>query len=398
MTKLRRWKKNSMSAPINSIDNLKIGEAPFLCFKWKIQRPNSQLPWTQKTPNMSFHENSKEDFSLIISMNHSSIGYSNRLCPVKFDMYFSDNRTLFQDVYFQVVIYFNNNSIGHYFKLRMNEKDRNLFQSSFKDVNDEYLYYSRDTYDAFVEIYYRTSVNDNSFSLLSKNLGQLLSDQSYADLKVKVGDQSYDVHKCILTSRSRVIAKMIEAEMIEKEKSEINLHDTEPTVVEELLCYIYTGQCNIDKAPHELFKLAHFLELPELQSQCKRFLLYNIDMKNIIATMALTNHDQYELSELESATRKFIEANEAVLVKNSEFKDLLKSSLKVKNITFILKIANKYKLEDLLLVAIEFIRREYAEVLQNDECRNFLLNHPKLLLEMYIHTMDVAKTAASKSQ
>lgn len=222
----------------------------------------------------------------------------------------------------------------------------------------------------------------NAPNALVRDLGSLLDSEQHSDFTVKVENTIFKVHKGILASRSNTLAKMIEADMIEKKNSQIVLKNWDSMVVKELLHFIYTGSCELSKVPHELFKLSHFLELGDLASLCEMYLTKNINIKNIINILELSDQEQYGLSELKSAAMKFVELHEKILATDIEFQEYLGTNIRLNNIVFILRIAHKYSLQDVMTQAMEFVKRNYKEILAMPDCKTFLLSKSELMLQI----------------
>ena len=68
-------------------------------------------------------------------------------------------------------------------------------------------------------------------------------------------DESFDAHKAILASQSPVLRKMFEVEMKEKHSNVIEIVDLDPSVVSDLLSFLYTGTVpNMKENAEELLR------------------------------------------------------------------------------------------------------------------------------------------------
>ena len=78
---------------------------------------------------------------------------------------------------------------------------------------------------------------------LSSDLGKLLEEGLFSDIKLVSGDHQFPVHKAILASRSPVFAGMFRhIEMEENKQGVVQIQDLEPEVLKEMLKFIYTGK------------------------------------------------------------------------------------------------------------------------------------------------------------
>ncbi|OXU23867.1 hypothetical protein TSAR_003685 [Trichomalopsis sarcophagae] len=340
--------------------------------------------WNNNSPHFYMKDRKENKCFLNISCNSSGISYVYKLTS---SIHFLSKEYSFTpDAKFVATIWFNTKTSGHTFELLMNS-DTKIAQSSEFYFYDSSLY-SYSSITVYVKISY-AEVDDRGNGSFMNALQNLLASEEHADYKLKVADTTFNVHKCIVASRSNVLKKMIETDMIEKKTGETKFAEWDPIVFKEVVAYIYTNKCEIAKVPHELFKLAHFLELKELELKCNEYLLQNVNLKNIISTLELTDTDQYELGKLRKIANDFVSKHETTLANDLDFQDYLVNSIQMSNIEFVLRIANTHNLSDILPRAMEFVRINYVEVLKNDKCKDFLLSQPKLLLNIYKYSSDL---------
>ncbi|KAJ8687634.1 hypothetical protein QAD02_023428 [Eretmocerus hayati] len=244
-----------------------------------------------------------------------------------------------------------------------------------------------------VKIFYNTTAQLNQGKvhgrtrMLVENLSELLMIETLSDFTVKAETRDFRVHHCLLSALSPVLSRMLQCDMREKNENEVSLPCEDPVVLRELLNYIYTGDCAIAKVPHELFKIAHFLQISELCDMCNNFLLQNITIKNIIETLKLCDEEQYELNYLGKKAKEFVKSNEKTLVLDIEFENYLRLSITISNIAFILKIAIDYDLIKVYHSAMELIKQESTEVLQNADFQKLLVSNPKLSVSILEHIL-----------
>lgn len=88
--------------------------------------------------------------------------------------------------------------------------------------------------------------------------------------------KTFSAHKAILAARSSVLADEFESELVEHPKKkgdgplQINIDDVDPTIFEEFLYFLYTGEPKISMLDNEeLLKLAIRYQLNTLVELCK---------------------------------------------------------------------------------------------------------------------------------
>ena len=126
---------------------------------------------------------------------------------------------------------------------------------------------------------------------VAEDLKKFYLSKEMSDVQIKCGDQTFDCHKVILSARSPVFNRMLLSEMKEKASGVVDLTDTRPEVVKELLKFIYTGTCYIDadEEPEpgleivcELLEAADKYELEHLKKMCEYTLSSSLTAENSI--------------------------------------------------------------------------------------------------------------------
>ncbi len=224
---------------------------------------------------------------------------------------------------------------------------------------------------------------DNNVAGLSRDLQYLLDYGYQSDLDIEVGSELFKAHRTVLSCRSNVLAKMIEHDMLERRTGRIILREWDPRVMRGVLGYIYTGKYDLgEETVHEVFRLAHYLELHDLQIQCKLFILLNLSVDSVADTLRLAYHDQYDMADVREAALRFVALNEAQCAANADLVDYLGRSLDIDSVGFVLRFANRHHLEDTLSAVMEFIKLNFKEVMANEDVKSYLVSEPHLLIKM----------------
>ncbi|XP_071153929.1 BTB/POZ domain-containing protein 8-like isoform X1 [Mytilus edulis] len=107
----------------------------------------------------------------------------------------------------------------------VNSGEINNVQSSFSDM---------------IKLSYGLTLPYETCNRVGEDLLRGYLQESYTDCQITVSGDHFKVHKCILSSRSSYFAAMLGGAWRETE-SDINLEGVSPSVVEQLLLYLYGG-------------------------------------------------------------------------------------------------------------------------------------------------------------
>lgn len=129
-----------------------------------------------------------------------------------------------------------------------------------------------------------------SDQLLSNQLWESVTKmKQFTDLVLIVKDKTFRVHKAILASRSPVFESIFERE---KDIGRLSIDDAEPSVVEQFLHFLYTGQTCQMLANRQLLKLANNYQLETLEKLCQSALIkINVEQ----TARCLTDHRQEDI-------------------------------------------------------------------------------------------------------
>lgn len=120
-----------------------------------------------------------------------------------------------------------------------------------------------------------TKVND---PVDSDHLGGLFASAKYSDFTIKLRDQEYKVHKCILAAQSSVFDKMFTADSEEAAaKSLKKVSNFSATAFEEFLKYFYDKSTLNEENALELFVLSSEFDFHVLRSRCEDIVIKYLD-------------------------------------------------------------------------------------------------------------------------
>ncbi|CAG9807182.1 unnamed protein product [Chironomus riparius] len=139
------------------------------------------------------------------------------------------------------------------------------------------------------------------------DINKLITDDSYKDFKIQIGDQIFSVHKFILVARSSTFAEIIKKN---PEVENINLYGIPNDIFEKVLKYIYTDEFpNVDGLNLlRLFAAAGRLKINELKNFAATQILGTLNADNAIEVLKLSNrfsHDELRDFSFDEIKKKF---------------------------------------------------------------------------------------------
>ena len=120
------------------------------------------------------------------------------------------------------------------------------------------------------EFVFRGSTHPN---MVLSGLNILRRENSFTDVKIKVDESEFSVHKCVLSSFSPYFKAMFTAGLVETEQDVVTLNGVEPGMISGLIDYAYTGEISITKHNvQSMLSAANLLEILPVRDACCQFL------------------------------------------------------------------------------------------------------------------------------
>ena len=152
-----------------------------------------------------------------------------------------------------------------------------------------------------------------------------LDENLFSDAQIKVGQESFKVHKVILASASQVFKKMFESDMKEK-NGVIEISDFDPAIISDLLTYIYTGEApNLKTLAKGLIYAADKYDLQGLVFICMQQLETELTFDNVAEVLFLADKLSLENS-LCSDSVRFIQENFASVSQSKSSQSVMEDS------------------------------------------------------------------------
>ena len=133
------------------------------------------------------------------------------------------------------------------------------------------------------------------YTLVRESFVELFNSKEMSDVQIKCGDQTFDAHQLILSTRSPVFQGMFHAEMKEKKSGQVDIEDLKPKVVSEMLKFIYSWKCESindiktsDQDIIDLIEAAEKYQLELLKHLCEDVLCTRIKVESSLKVNGLT--------------------------------------------------------------------------------------------------------------
>ena len=128
------------------------------------------------------------------------------------------------------------------------------------------------------------------------------------DVIISVGEERFPCHKSVLVSRSLVFKTMFDAEMKESKENHVQIDDTDPACMKEMLSYIYTGKATPELGNNAcgVLALAEKYQLLRLKDVCSEVLSKQLTLESacdILALSDLHGADQLKVTSMEFVAR-----------------------------------------------------------------------------------------------
>ena len=150
----------------------------------------------------------------------------------------------------------------------------------------------------------------------------MLTNQTLADVTLKVEDNEFKAHKLILAAASPVFEAMFKEGTKEHEDNYVNIEDIDSDVFEVFLRYLYSGQAeNLEEMVLELFAAADKYDVQPLREICIHHMVKNISVNNAVNMLVLA--DRYNVEPIKLQAQKFITNNIISLLKTDSWSSLI---------------------------------------------------------------------------
>ncbi|XP_059172839.1 kelch-like protein 18 [Physella acuta] len=146
------------------------------------------------------------------------------------------------------------------------------------------------------------------------------------DVTLKVADQKFSAHRIILAATIPYFHAMFTHDMVETKQNEITMESIEPSALEALINFSYTGRVVIDmNNVQSLLIVAGFLHMQAVKDACSTYLKNRLEPSSCLSVRQFA--DQYQCCSLVEAANKYIQNNFQQVALSSDFLTLPKSEV-----------------------------------------------------------------------
>jgi len=141
------------------------------------------------------------------------------------------------------------------------------------------------------------------------------------DVNLVVGSHTFKAHRIVLAATVPYFRAMFTHDMIEANLSEIKIHTVEPSAMEVLINYAYTGKIVISTSNvQNLMMGASFLQLSRVRDACADFLQLRLTPQNVLGIRHFA--ESLGSNSLVTAAEKFIQKNFKMVSESEEFMNI----------------------------------------------------------------------------
>jgi len=167
-------------------------------------------------------------------------------------------------------------------------------------------------------------INSNSYMEEIKNF----FDDKNSDVVVVVGDKEFKCHKAILSARSEVFKNTLAHNTVESNSNTIEIRETPPKAVEDMLKYIYSGDVPQDpmSLTTDLLHIASMHQLHPVVEACLKNLVEGLDVPSCISTLMLVDRYLPQDQNMREMVIMFMQCKAKEVVEEEDMIKLIKSN------------------------------------------------------------------------
>jgi len=149
---------------------------------------------------------------------------------------------------------------------------------------------------------------------------------TFTDVRIKVDDSEFPVHKCVLTSFSPYFRAMFTAGLAESVQEVVTLNGVEAGMISSLIDYAYTGNIIIDKHNvQNLLSAANLLEVLPVRDACCQFLDKHMDETNCLGIHCFA--EAHACTDLRNKAKSYVLKHFQGIVDQEEFLTITEAKL-----------------------------------------------------------------------
>ena len=163
-------------------------------------------------------------------------------------------------------------------------------------------------------------------NMVLAGLDVLRRENTFTDVRIKVEEAEFPVHKCVLSSFSPYFKAMFTTGLAETDQEVVTLNGVEPGMISGLLDYAYTGTVTITKHNvQSMLSAANLLEILPVRDACCQFLDKNMDESNCLGIHCFA--EIHSCTELMNKAKKFVLKHFQEIIEGEEFINITETKL-----------------------------------------------------------------------
>uniref|UniRef100_A0A0N5B2C3 Speckle-type POZ protein (inferred by orthology to a human protein) n=1 Tax=Strongyloides papillosus TaxID=174720 RepID=A0A0N5B2C3_STREA len=169
----------------------------------------------------------------------------------------------------------------------------------------------------------KSEINE-SVNVLLNDIAGMCESPKFSDCIINAEGCQFNVHRCILASRSEVFDSMLSDKQYEPIPTIIEINGFSSEVVDEMVRYLYTGtspNMDEDDMAYEMLEIAEKYNLKRLKFMAEESLLYNLSIED--ACRCLVHSELHSSGFLKEWCLRFIYLNAENIVNTEEWKEVV---------------------------------------------------------------------------
>uniref|UniRef100_A0A663LMK4 Kelch like family member 30 n=1 Tax=Athene cunicularia TaxID=194338 RepID=A0A663LMK4_ATHCN len=159
-----------------------------------------------------------------------------------------------------------------------------------------------------------------------EGLQRLRANPKLADVTLVAGGREFPCHRGVLALCSHYFHAMFSGDFAESTAARVELKEVDPSALEMLLDFAYTGKVTINQGNvEELMRTASQLHFPTIQKVCSRYLRQQMDATNCLGICEFG--ESHGCPEVSSKAWSFLQENFEAISQQEEFLQLSKERL-----------------------------------------------------------------------
>ena len=132
-----------------------------------------------------------------------------------------------------------------------------------------------------------------------RTMNSFRKSRTFCDVILVVENRKLPAHRVVLAASSSFFKAFFTSELTQEKSSDelkVNLQDFHPNNIEELLNFVYTGECGVsEKNAEELLVIADYFDIPSLKETCAEFLMISLKPSNCLRIQIFAERYNHEL-------------------------------------------------------------------------------------------------------